>query len=249
MQDSSFKKKLDAVGLSTVLKYNSHERTRILKDGKRSKRRIDMIFRLLENDNENIIISKSWALSDHLVLKRKLKLTVDKISEQLVYDKKMLENHKVVNKLRRKLSNQQLQMDNLPEIIKQHCISLKIYRTRKVLRGLPMRWRHVKVFKQKRLAAKAVMKNYNEINSTRFEYFKERAEETKKLIRKDRSKLWALRGVKLFKSNRSREFWQWLKNSRTGSIKLYQVSLRDHNGLLQTCQDKKLEIADRKSVV
>ena len=114
MQDSSFKKKLDAVGLSTVLKYNSHEGTRILKDGKRSKRRIDMIFRLLENDNENIIISKSWALSDHLVLKRKLKLTVDKISEQLVYDKKMLENHKVVNKLRRKLSNQQLQMDNLP---------------------------------------------------------------------------------------------------------------------------------------
>ena len=64
------------------------------------------------------------------------------------------------------------------------------------------------------------------------------------MIRKDRSKLWALRGVKLFKSNRSREFWQWLKNSRTGSIKLDQVSLRDHNGLLQTCQDKKLEIAN-----
>ena len=118
----------------------------------------------------------------------------------------MLENHKVVNKLRRKPSNQQLQMDNLPEIIKQRCISLKIYRTRKVLRGLLMRWRHVKVFKQKRLAAKAVMKNYNEINSTRFEYFKEGAEETKKLIRKDRSKLWALREVKLFKSNRSRDF-------------------------------------------
>ena len=95
-----------------------------------------------------------------------------------------------------------------------------------------MRWRHVKVFKQKRLAAKAVMKNYNEINSTRFEYFKERAEETKKLIRKDRSKLWALRGVKLFKSNRSREFWQWLKNSRTGSIKLDQVSLRERYFIL-----------------
>jgi len=85
-----------------------------------------------------------------LVLKRKLKLTVDKISEQFVYDKKMLRNHKAVNKRRRKLSNQQLQMDNHTEVIKQ------------------------------RLAAKTVIKNYNEINSTRFEYFKEKAGETKK---------------------------------------------------------------------
>jgi len=63
--------------------------------------------------------------------------------------KKMLENNKVVNKLRKKLNNQQLQMDNLSEIIKQYCISLKIYRTRKVFRGLLMRWRHefnLKVF-------------------------------------------------------------------------------------------------------
>ena len=89
-----------------------------------------------------------------------------------------------------------------------------------------MRWRHVKIFKQKRLAAKAAMKNYNEINSTRFEYFKERAKKTKKLIQKDRLKLWALRGIEFFKRNRSREFWQWLKNSKTGSIKLDQVSLR-----------------------
>ena len=38
---------------------------------------------------------------------------------------------------------------------------------------------HTEVIKQ-RLAAKTVIKNYNEINSTRFEYFKEKAGETKK---------------------------------------------------------------------
>jgi len=37
MQDSSFKKKYDALGLPIVLKYNSREGTRILKDSKRSK--------------------------------------------------------------------------------------------------------------------------------------------------------------------------------------------------------------------
>lgn len=38
---------------------------------------------------------------------------------------------------------------------------------------------HTEVIKQ-RLAAKTVIKNYNEINSTKFEYFKEKAGETKK---------------------------------------------------------------------
>lgn len=245
MQDSSLKKKLDAVGLPTVLKYNSKEGTRILKNGKRSKRRIDTLFRLLQSDSENIIISKSWALSDHLVLKRKLKLAVDRVSEQLVYDKKMLENHKVIKKLRRKLRNQHLNMMNLPEIIRTSCRSLGIYRRKRVYSGLPMRWRHVKVFKEKRLAAKTVMRNFNEANSIRFVFLKEQAELTRRLIRKDRSSLWALRGVKLFRSNRSREFWRWLKNSRSTSIRLDQVALMDQAGILYTCQERKLEIANQ----
>ncbi|WUR03044.1 reverse transcriptase [Vairimorpha necatrix] len=244
MQSSSLKKKLVVIGLPVTMKYNSKDGTRILKDGKRSKRKIDTIFRLKEYDNEKIIISKSWVLSDHLVLKKYISLTVDKISDQLVYDKKMLENPKVIKRLKMKLSNQQLSMNNLPEIIKKACTSLKIYKKKRVHTGLTMRWRYLKVFKEKRLAAKAVMKNHNEINLARLVDIKKRVEDTKKFIRKDRSKLWVLKGIKLFKSNRSREFWQWLKN-RSVSIRLDQVTLIDHNKLLQTCRAKKLEIANK----
>jgi hypothetical protein len=157
----------------------------------------------------------------------------------------MLANPKKIKKLERRLSHQELSMNNLPEIIRTTCKYLGIYRKRKVFTGLPMRRRHIKVFKERRLAAKAVIRNYTEADSIRFEYSKKEAVLTRELFRKDRSRLWTFRGVKLFRSNRSREFWQWLKNSRTNSIRLNSVELKDEDGILHTDQETKLEIANK----
>jgi hypothetical protein len=65
------------------------------------------------------------------------------------------------------------------------------------------------------------------------------------MVRHERAKLWVFRGVNLYKSNRSRDFWKWLKGVSNTSVRLDCVSLLDEDGTAHNEQEKKLEIANK----
>ena len=243
-KDSSLKKKLVGGGLNPLLNYNRMSGTRILSNGKVSGRRIDTIFRVLKQDSEKIKISRRWAVSDHLLLKRTITLPSPVVESSFAYNRKKLEDPNVEVRLSRLLNEASFTIEELPKVLKEVCISAKVYEKVKAFKGLPIRWRHINVFKRFRHATKHVLRNWNDVTVSRYRSLKKKVQETRVKVRRERAKLWAFRGVNLYKSNRSRDFWKWLKGVSNTSVRLDNVCLKDVAGIAHTEQEKKLEIAN-----
>ncbi len=245
VKDSTLKEKLVAGGLNPLINYNRVSGTRILSNGSVSKRRIDTIFRVLIQDSEKITISRRWSVGDHLLLRRKIILPSPIADDTFTYNRKKMENPLVEERLSNLLNSKIFTIEELPRVLKEVCISTKIYEKVKAPKGMPIRWRHVNVYKRFRHATKRVLIKRSEANVQMYTMLKKKVEETRVKVRRERAKLWAFKGVNLYKSNRSRDFWKWLKGCSNTSVRLDNVCLQDEEGIAHNEQEKKLEIANK----
>ena len=127
IKDSSLKKKLVAGGLNPLINYNRMSGTRLLRNGLVSTKRIDTIFRVLQQDSEKIKISRRWSVSDHLLLKRVISLPSPVAERSFTYNRRKLEDPSIEVRLSRLLNDSSFTIDELPVVLKQKCILLKVY--------------------------------------------------------------------------------------------------------------------------
>jgi len=104
------------------------------------------------------------SVGDHQFLRRKIILPSPIADDIFAYDRKKMENSIVEERLSNLLNSKIFTIEELPKVLKEVCISTKVHEKVKALKGTPIRWRRVNVYKRFGHVAKRVLTKRSEAN-------------------------------------------------------------------------------------
>ncbi|KAK6089396.1 hypothetical protein P3W45_001642 [Vairimorpha bombi] len=234
-------RKLQAKGLSVDLRYNKVKGTRIGPDERVTSRRIDYIFRIIEQDNVKMKICLKWFLSDHLIVSRKMNIRSRKsVSQDMFFRSDMSstsKGEKLCNKIRKDDVTSYYQVVPL---LNRLCKETKVIRARSVEKK---RWYSKKIkkmferyYKEKKRASCNGISN---IEKARMGLVRNKLKKLKEIEKKKMTQKWAMKGIKLLTCNNARDAWRWLMAK---SRKDTDLPLKGLHGGLVTDPLEKLEM-------
>ncbi|KAF9758228.1 hypothetical protein NGRA_3222, partial [Nosema granulosis] len=240
MTSRSLKKYLGNVGIHVEIKNNRIKGSRLYASGLLSSRIIDHIVRVNTQDGQKCSISKSWRISDHLLVSRKMKFGRLEVRDSMVFDrKKLLESSRLSEKFEKYLNGKDLNGLSIQDMLMSMCKRFRVSRRKKVV----LRSRFSRKFERLYKKHNEVVRKAIEIgNSCELSSNLEKLKRQKGIERRKIKERFACRGIKLFIEKKDREWWKWAKGYVGNSISAAAVAVMDLSGNLVYDFSEKLNV-------